>query len=315
MSKQYEVATLASSAVLVSLNVSVWSARKKDKQTEADVQVQKGANNKRAMSVHKHLFSDCPPLDQVQAFAAETRQWFNRVTSPWDDNGQRLLPTLSWFEVQQDLQHKVNEFDRLVRVFVSHYNTEISRQAFALGSAFNRTEYPDAAQVVNKFAMRVNVTPLPLSGDFRVNIGTETIKQMQEAYDADVQARINGAMGDAFGRVRDVVTKIMERMTSLLDYTPGTEEQKQFDDAGNVVSVTLIKKRAPKVYDSMLEQALDLCELLRGLNIMKDPVLEEVRNDLYNAVKHLDTDTLKKSPEVQATVKTKMEDILSKLDF
>ena len=74
---------------------------------------------------------------------------------------------------------------------------------------------------------------------------------------------------------------VHERMSAVLDHDPdATEETQETDDQGNVTKVEIKKKRRPKLYDSMLEQGIELCGLLRDLNVTNDPALEEARRML-----------------------------------
>ncbi len=54
-----QVAGIARAAMLVDLQISIYSGRKQDKRTQAEVTLSKGANSKKAASVYKSLFADC----------------------------------------------------------------------------------------------------------------------------------------------------------------------------------------------------------------------------------------------------------------
>lgn len=308
--------SIASAAMLGSLNISVWEARKKDKTTEQEVMEAKGAKSKRAASVHKHLFSESPALEAIKALRGEIRVWFNKETLPWDDNSNRLITTARYFELMQDFQRYQKRFDDLVRIFLAVYPTEISKQAFEMGSLFNRNEYPNVEDVALKFCCALNVNPLPLSQDFRLSIGQEALKELQERCERDTQQRLQFAMADAWQRVKTQVEWVRDRMTAVIEHDPdAVEEIPEHDDAGNVVKVTIKKKRRPKLYESMLDNGIELCSLLRDLNITNDPKLEEARKMLETVLVRTDIDSLKESTEMQTNVKKQMEDILSKFNF
>ena len=90
------------------------------------------------------------------------------------------------------------------------------------------------------------------------------------------------------------------------------EEIKKYKDDGTLESVEIKKKRRPKLHDSMLDHGMELCALLRDLNITNDPKLEEARQMLESALIHVDMDSLKKVDVVQVAVRSKMQDILDK---
>lgn len=304
--------SISSAAMLGSINISVWEARKQDRKTAEEVTQSKGARSKRAATVHKHLFSECPALEAIKSLRGEVRNWFNTVTLPWDDNGRRLITTAQYLTVTGQAARYEQRFNDLVQVFLRTYSTEISKQAFEMGALFDRSEYPPESEVAAKFRFSFTVEPVPESGDFRVDIGHAAAADLRDQYDKAMQARVAGAMADAWDRVKTQVEWVKERMTAVLEHDPDAVEQvEERDDTGAVVSVEIKKKRRPKLYDSMLEQGLELTALLRDLNVTNDPKLEAARQALETALSRVDMDSLKESPELQRATRTAMENILS----
>ena len=128
--------------------------------------------------------------------------------------------------------------------------------------------------------------------------------------------RLNGAMADAWRRVKEQVEWVRERMEAIMAYDPdAVEEIENRDDDGNLVSINIKKKRRPKLYDSMLEQGLSLTDLLKDLNVTNDPRLEEARQQLEAALSRIDMDSLKESTELQQATKNAMQDILDKFSL
>lgn len=304
--------SISSAAMLGSINISVWEARKQDRKTAEEVTQSKGARSKRAATVHKHLFSECPALEAIKSLRGEVRNWFNTQTLPWDDNGRRLITTAQYLSVMGQAAKYEQRFNDLVRVFLNTYSTEISKQAFEMGALFDRSEYPPESEVAAKFRFSFTVEPVPESGDFRVDVGLAAAADLRDQYEKATQLRIAAAVDDAWRRVKDQVEWVKERMEAVLSHDPDAVEQiEERDDTGAVVSVEIKKKRRPKLYDSMLEQGLELTALLRDLNVTNDPKLEAARQALETALSRVDMDSLKESPELQRATRTAMENILS----
>lgn len=299
--------SIASASMLGTLNISVWEGRKKDKTTEAEVTAAKGARSKRAASVHKHLFAECPALEAIKALRSEARVWFNRVTLPWDDNGSRLITTKNYLEIINDANRYAKRFGDLVQVFKNTYSTEISKQAFEMGALFDRSEYPDVSEIDYRFHFTLSVSPLPLAGDFRLDIGNEALRELQERCERDTQARLSNAMQDAWGRVKQQVEWVHNRMSAVLEHDPEATETGEDGETR--------KKRRPKLYQSMLDNGLELCGLLSALNVTNDPALEEARRELERALMHVDIDSLKESKALQESTKTAMQNIMDKFNF
>jgi hypothetical protein len=339
-----DIPAIYTSAMIGALNISVWEGRKKDKGIEQDVADRAGARSKNATSVHKNLFVNCPPLEAIKSLRGEARIWFNKYTRVWDDNGGRLIPTTIMFELKQDFANLEKRFNTLVDIFVRTYATEISKQAFERGAMFNRDEYPDVSDIRSKFRFVLNTMPLPTSGDFRVDIGNEALKEVQEQYDRYVEERIAASNQDLWERLKTQVEWVRDRMAAIIDHDPDAVEEikhtetvpivvpnplfGQVDSDGQpepetvitgyeekVVKVDIKKKRRPKLHDSMLDTGVELCSIMRDLNVTNDPKLEAARKMLENAMLRIDMDSLKESPEMQTSTKDAMQSILDQFDF
>lgn len=310
------VITIASAAMIGNLNISSWEARIQDKATKEEVLATKGARSKRAASVSKHLFSECPALDAIKALRGEAYLWFRKETMPWDDNGGRLITTRRYLQTMDQAAKYEQRFNALVNAFLGVYQTEISKQAFENGALFDRNEYPSEDEVRAKFRFALNVSPVPTSGDFRVDIGHEAAKQLAEQYERLAAERMSAALAEPWQRIKDQVLWVKERMEAVLAYDPdAVEEQPVTDPDGKVIDVKITKKRRPKLYDSMLENGLELCKTLSDFNITNDPRLEEARRELETALTRIDMDSLKESPELQRATKSAMQDILDRFAF
>ena len=310
------VITIASAAMIGNLNISSWEARIQDKATKEEVLATKGARSKRAASVSKHLFSECPALDAIKALRGEAYLWFRKETMPWDDNGGRLITTRRYLQTMDQAAKYEQRFNALVNAFLGVYQTEISKQAFENGALFDRSEYPSEDEVRAKFRFALNVSPVPTSGDFRVDIGHEAAKQLAEQYERLAAERMSAALAEPWQRIKDQVLWVKERMEAVLAYDPdAVEEQPVTDPDGKVIDIKITKKRRPKLYDSMLENGLELCKTLSDFNITNDPRLEEARRELEAALTRVDMDSLKESPELQKATKPAMQDILDRFAF
>jgi hypothetical protein len=198
-------------------------------------------------------------------------------------------------EVEQGMASYGRRFNQLVDILVDNWNTEISKQAFERGSMFDRSEYPDVSEIRSKFSFDFNVRPMPLAGDFRLDVGNEALQKLQDMYNAEIQRCVNRAMADAWDRLRQHVEWIRERCAAVLQH--GGEGKK------------------PKLYESMIDNGVELCEILRTLNITNDPALEEARTQLHKALLSTDIDSLRESKEVQEKLKNAADSIADKFDW
>ena len=231
-------------AMLVEFNASVWTARKLDKTTTDEVVANKNATGKDAARVNKHLLAGRTELDVIQQAVGRARSYVYDHTLPWSDSGLRLLPTKNFMSFTERMNDFDEEIEGLVKAFVAIYPTLITAQAMALGDMFRRDDYPTANEIMTKFAFRVNYMPVPVAGDFRVDIGEEGLREMQAHYEGVLSSRLNDAMRDAWDRLHGVLTAMSERLAD-------TDEGKR------------------KIFrDSLVDNAVELCQLLKHFNII-----------------------------------------------
>ena len=140
--------SLSSSAMLLDMNISVYTGRKQDKVTAEEVNLAKNTRSSKAASVYKSLFVGDADLEAINSHAGKVRTWLYSVTLPWSDSGTRLVPTKAFFDISHELSEHEKEFDRLVQQFVTNYGVKISSQAFKLGKLFNPVEYANGVFIL-----------------------------------------------------------------------------------------------------------------------------------------------------------------------
>ena len=164
--------SIGSSAMLVELSISSWTARKLDKKVSAEVDVAKNTKVS-AVNVNKNLMAGTGVLDKIIKYAASVRAWHIAQTLPWSDNGSRLLPMSNFMRYKEQLNVMEGNFNALVDKFVDSYPELISAAAFQLGDLFDRNEYPDVNTLKQRFKFSYSFFPVPTAGDFRVDINEE----------------------------------------------------------------------------------------------------------------------------------------------
>jgi hypothetical protein len=256
-------------AAIVELNVSTWTARKLDKTASKEVKVNKGAFSDDAARVNKNLLAGMNNLKRVTDFVALTRNDFYRLTLPWSDSGQRLVPMMQFFELKQWINDQEATFNQLVAEFLRDYPTLISAQAFQLGALFDRNEFPDVEEIATKFRFKVGFLPLPSTGDFRIDAPNEVVEGMQKEYEAMYNERIAQVNQDLWIRLHDTLRHMSDRLG--------------YDSTG----------KAKIFRDSMVENAVELCDMLKRLNVTNDPKLEKARSSLESALLGVDASEIR----------------------
>lgn len=281
-------------AMLVEVNINQWSARKLDKSTTDEILATKQAGDKGAARVNKHLLAGRTELEVINQHVGQVREYVYRNTLPWSDSGIRLLPTAKFMDFTTGIRDMEDKFFELVNDFITVYPTLITAQAMALGNMFNRSDYPDASDLPHRFKFVVNYMPVPTAGDFRIDVGNDAQKELQEKLSKLAEERVESAMGDIKTRLKEHLKRMSDRLGS--DIVAGEIKPRRFSE-------------------SLLEHAHELCSLARDLNLTNDYDLEQARLGLQNAIRGLDVKDLRKDMPTRNDTKEQVDAILSKFSF
>ena len=281
-------------AMLVEFNASVWTARKLDKGTTDEVISTKSAMAKDAARVNKNLLAGRPELDAINQQIGKVRTFVYDNTLPWSDSGLRLLPTVNFMAFTAKMGEYEEEFNRMVEDFVQTYPTLITAQAMALGDMFKRDEYPTAQAIAEKFRFRVGYMPVPTAGDFRVDVGNEAQAELKQQLEKLQAERVETAMADVRARLGEHLRRMSDRLA--VDVINGEVKTRRF-------------------HDSLVSGALELCDIVKSLNVVGDTNLEDTRRSLANLLSGVEPDDLRKNMGVRTDVRAQVDQLLDKFAF
>lgn len=278
-----ESASLANRAILVAVKVSQWDARKIDKAETAAV-ISKHNTAKKAARVHKSLLPGAKELEAIHKYVGEMRTFVYKQTLPWSE-GLQILRTTGFVEFGQEISRMRTHFDNLVDDFIYAYPSLVWDAQQNLGSMFDAGDYPAQDQLREKFNVRVDYLPVPEASDWRVDVGNDALDQLRESVETQLRESQHAAMQEAWRRVVTVVQHAHERLSQP----------------------TAIFR------NSLIENAVELCELLPSLNIANDPNLEKIRRELQQSLCAHDPRTLRASAAARSDAATKLAATMSKM--
>ena len=210
MKTENVIGGITSSAVLIDLNISEWTGRKKDRANTRKVTHDNNAADNAAL-VTKKLFVDNPKLEAIHSQAASMRKYISNVTLPWAGT-LKLLPIAQFLDVTNELSDMKIEFDKRVADFIHDYNTQVSATAFKLGAMFNRSDYPTAGEIAHKFSVSWDILPLPDSGDFRVDAENTLREELASAYEKSMKDKMAEANLLLWERLKECLDRIVDRL-------------------------------------------------------------------------------------------------------
>lgn len=266
-------------ALLIKLRIESWGTTKKDRRANRVVsEAMKSADS--ATQVSKRL---CPEgaLKAVKAKADEAREYVRTVTSPWTDDGARLIQAEDLLTLQAELRRKYRPaWEQEVAAVVQRLAEFRDQWGPAnLGDMYDKSLYPDAAGMYAEFAWNVDILPLnPNSRELRVVLGNEYVDQIQK----EAEARI---LQTLYSRIAAPI----ENMVARLQPTGGSFK------------------------DTLVSNVKDIAALIPALNVTGDPNLDALRQRIENELTHFGPETLRHSHRARRETAAKAKAILDNL--
>ena len=295
LQKPKHLISLASSAVLVSIDTKVWSATKQDRGISNEVSDSKNADRNAGKYV-KNLLADHPKHKAIVNYRQTIYNWTKRRTYRWNDAND-LLPSVDVPKFKQEFGEHRLKFDTLVDEFLNSYGSIVSDMAFKAGTMFNRSDYPEAHELRVKFGVELYVSEVPMN-DFRCGIANDIADDLFDTYSKQAENIVTEVMLAQKSRFIEVMKSI--------SHCCGYDELGVDDNTGE----TKVKKR--KIYDTTLLKAKEMCETFKGFNLNDDPELEEARAMLERALADVNAEDIRESDAVRCSVKEDVDSILSK---
>jgi hypothetical protein len=176
-----------------------------------------------------------------------------------------------------DFDHAADDFERV-------YPQLVAAAKRHLGTMYDPDDYPASWDIRKRFEIRLEFSPVPDASDFRVEVDEHAAEEIRASITEAVEARQRAAMVDIKRRMKEVVTRIEERLSS--------------EDA--------------VFRDSLIENARDLIGLIPSLNIINDPELEALRVEMENTLL-VHPETLRRDPARRKETANAASEILSRL--
>lgn len=293
------ITSLATSAVLVSVDVNVWSATKQDRGISSEVTKLKRADSNAGRFVKNLLANNIYHKDLVN-YRQTIYNWLKRSTYRWNVS-QDLLPTINLEKFKTEYDEHQTEFYRLLDDFCDRYDTIKSNMAFSQGDMYNADDYPSVDEVRSKFGCNLYVSEVP-EQDFRCQVAQDLANDLKLQYQKQAEEIVKNVLHQQTERITDVMESIA--------HCCGTQEITSEDGR------TTTKKR--KIYDSTIEKAKELCKTIKNFKLNDNEVsqrLSDAVTSLERSLDGVDSEQLRVSDSTRERVKSDVEDILSKFKF
>lgn len=274
---------LANRALLVSVNIRQWNGRRLDK-AETEAVIAKHGAAKKAARVNKDLLPKAVSLQALHKYAGDIRTFVYKNTLAWSD-GVRILRSEGYLDFTQAMSQHKHKWEQLVSTFEGEYPQLVREAQASLGTLFNSADYPDVSTIADRFGIEIKFMPVPTAQDWRVELGDDQIRTLQADIEQQVRASQATAMREAFERIYDVAQKAHARLSD------------------------------PKAIfrDSLVENAVELCEILPKLNISGDKKIDELTRKLRSTLGAQDPKVLRKDSKARANTAAEMSKIMARM--
>jgi len=232
-------------------------------------------------------------LTEIAQTVTAGREDHKRLTSPWLDNGTRILPAAMFDPYHTAMEKHETRFWPLVETFIDRYPEYIEQAALnhlALGQLFNRDDYPSLTKIRNAFGWTVKHYTIPDSDDFRVNVPNSVVKRMKAEIEDSLNTAAANAVRDVLERANECVSRMVESLTCFNPNASGKDRH--------------------TFHDSMIGNIRDLVSVMPGLNFTGDKRIDQLAADMVALCQH-DAETLRSSDNIRAGVAAKAIEIAS----
>jgi len=275
---------LSEKAMLVKLNISVWTGRKKDRTVTNEI-----IDNKHAYGDAGAWWTYLVPrkeMRRVHIAEDKCRTIWRECTLPWDDAGSRILSSKMFLEYNKRMRKAVEEFHEAVEEFIADYPNIAQNAKTRLGELAKTNKLPTASEIRNKFNFAQHIMPMPVATDFRVSLSEADVDAVREQIEADVNNAMKKAMTDIWVRLSDLVSKLEQTL-----------------------------KKPDKIFrDTLITNIGQFCKIMPKLNIMDDANINNIHKEVMEQLAKLKPETLRTNKRARRNTAKKAKDIMKKME-
>lgn len=210
------------------------------------------------------------------------RKCVKRVSIPWKDTGDRIIKAADYADLNKEVKTRVANYRNFVMdEVVSKYDELYGMAERRLNGLFDGSKFPSAEQIANKYGATLLIEPITNPNDIRLDgISEDDLEQIKTE------------------TVKEYQTSLKEGQQEILENFANAVQ--------NIMSKT---DREKSRYGKAVNSLVDLCDSITKLNVLDDPRLTKIAEDIKSKLGNITTDEMKE-PANQNKVKTVGKDLL-----
>jgi hypothetical protein len=284
---------LSRKAVLVSVKISQWTARKLDRKvTKEAIAANNAADD--AGRFNK-LLIDAKHLKRITELVTTARALHYKMTKPWLDDGPRILPNVLYREFTDAFRDIKRDFELAVDEFCKAYPVYRDDRRRALGAMFNDQDFPSVVDMRQRFAMDLSWGQIGEVEDFRSDLDPEIADDIRREIAEQSSQLSNNVRKDT---LKQIVTVVKHMAEKLGNYDPTAEAKK---DKGYF-------------RDSLVENVRELAKYLPAFNIDNDPALSAITTRISKELCAEDAEALRENGAAREVVAKSADDIVKAVE-
>jgi hypothetical protein len=284
---------LSRKAVLVSVAISQWTARKLDKKVTAETNTRYHAASD-AIRANK-LLLEKGTLVELSGLVSRARHLHYRMTRPWADDGPRILANVLFHKFSEEFGAIEREFNAAADRFARDYPRFVQERKKALNGLFDAADYPAPQDIRAKFKLEKSIMAFPDAEDFRADLDDDTVADIKAQINATSDAVVDNAMKHT---AQQIIETVGHMATRLAEYRAG---EGKGDKSEGVFR------------DSLVENVRELADLLPAFNLTDDPKLTAITKRIKTELCAEDAADLRKNDTVRASVQKSADEIIAQV--
>lgn len=279
---------ITSSAMLAALHLSMWTPSKFDKKASRKTAEDNNVTEK-ALRLNKNLFPfECASYAAVASAYREARDTFNTESLPWLDNGTRIITATNFMEFNRRMKEREKLIDMVLPEFFDRWPFLKSQSRTALNGLWREEDFPDLAQLRERFKFELKFYPIPDAADFRVELPAEAIETIKAQISQDTKASVAKAMEEPYRRLYDGVAHMAARLSAAKTCPCSKCKGKEY--------------KTDTFNDSLIDNLVDMCDVLPRLNLTADPFLEDYIEQVKTGLTQFAPELVRESEPLKKTL-------------
>jgi len=231
----------------VTVHVKLWEGKRTDKTASQEVIENKKANHRSGRFI-KNLVDHNKYIKPLEQIRTRSKALLYKYAMNWS-YGVRVLTVDAYPTLKEEIDKLRVEYKKAVTNFIDNQyevaKEEAKKELEGLGNLFDEHDYPNAAELRDKFEIQFYVTPFP----------TEVSLDLPESMKNEIKADMEKAITD---RTRAAVTELVDRLDKALS------------DFG-----TRVQKDPKKWRDTTVTNLREILDLAPMLNVTGDTKIAE----------------------------------------